>query len=873
MRAVQADRAQVSPLLRYGAAVLFVAVTFLIYPLFGLAPEQISFALFVAAVALSAWYGGLGPGLLAMALCVLLSALFLIPPFLTLQVSEPSFRVRMVLFVITALIINGLSYARSLAEERTRQERTRLQVTLASIGDAVIATGTDGRVSFMNAVAETLTGWTQAEATGKDLQQVFKIVNEETRQPVENPAVRALSEGRIFGLSNHTVLIAKDGTERPLEDSAAPIRSTGGDIIGAVLVFRDITERRKAERENTRLFAQVEQEQQRFKEILSSVPGVVWEAWGKPDQTAQRIDFVSDYAESMLGYSVHEWLSTPNFWLTIVHPDDKEEAARVATDTFRNGAGTNRFRWVARDGHPIWVEAHSTTIRDSDGTPLGMRGVTMDITERKNLEDQVKRQAEELKTEYERLASLVANVDIGLAMLDKEGRYLLVNEAWKAQTGYGSEEVIGRRYEEFSTNQRASDFAVMIDRVVKGGDPLVLNNVFFRNEQRPDGWYGDFSVLPVQSPDGSPSGALIVVMDISEKARSQKQIEEQRAILETIVEGTPIGLALIGSDLKVISVNAEWARMTGAKMDDIKDRVLYEIHPSFRSRQEVYERVLAGEYVHLTNVPYSADGEEIERYRDIYLRPVYGINGIVTGMLNAVVDVTDRHLLDKQKDEFLAIASHELKTPITTIKGYTQLSLKAVQKMGNEKLIRALTAVDSKTNSLIQLINELLDVSRIQSGNLPLEVQEFDLVQLVREAVVSTELTSADFTIRTELPVVPVPVSGDRQRIEQVIANLLQNAVKYSRDQKEIEVRMDLQGNEVITSVRDYGVGIPKDQLGNVFNRFFRATNVSTTNYSGLGLGLFISHSIIERHGGRMWVESEEDQGSTFHFALPLSDQ
>ena len=137
--------------------------------------------------------------------------------------------------------------ARQRAEEALRKQSEWLRITLASIGDAVISTDAEGRVTFMNGVAESLTGWTQAEAAGRPLPDVFHIVNEHTRQPVENPALRALREGTIVGLANHTVLIARDGTERPIDDSAAPIRDEAGAPVGAVLVFRDVTERKRAE--------------------------------------------------------------------------------------------------------------------------------------------------------------------------------------------------------------------------------------------------------------------------------------------------------------------------------------------------------------------------------------------------------------------------------------------------------------------------------------------------------------------------------------------------------------------------------------------------------------------------------------------------
>ena len=153
-------------------------------------------------------------------------------------------------------------------------------------------------------------------------------------------------------------------------------------------IARDITARKLAEEAKAKLATSVEHQRKHLQEMVSNVPGVVWEAWGEPDVSNQRIDFVSDYVETMLGYSVAEWLATPNFWLTIVHPEDRESAVRAATQTFRGGGtkGSNQFRWLTKDGRALWVESQSIAVHDDSGTPIGMRGVTMDINERKQQE-------------------------------------------------------------------------------------------------------------------------------------------------------------------------------------------------------------------------------------------------------------------------------------------------------------------------------------------------------------------------------------------------------------------------------------------------------------------------------------------------------
>jgi len=155
------------------------------------------------------------------------------------------------------------------AKEALQKQSELLRITLASIGDAVIATNVESQVTFMNGVAEVLTGWSQSQATGRHLSEVFHIVHEQTRQTIENPALRALREGAIVSLANHAMLIARDGTERPIDDSAAPVRDASGLMIGAVLVFRDVTERVRAEKDQARLAAIVESSQDA---ILSKCP-------------------------------------------------------------------------------------------------------------------------------------------------------------------------------------------------------------------------------------------------------------------------------------------------------------------------------------------------------------------------------------------------------------------------------------------------------------------------------------------------------------------------------------------------------------------------------------------------------------------------
>ena len=233
---------------RYGVAFACVIVAVLIKVALGAfvnadLANSAPFITLWSAVIISAWYGGVGAGLWATLLALIAANYFFYPPF-GFNLPNQTQAINQILFALGGVLVSFLSYARLRALNALRLERNRFAVTLSSIGDAVIATDAEGTVTFLNPVAEALTGWHEV---GSSLTDVFPIVNEQTRAPVDNPVNKVLQTGAIVGLANHTILLSRDGREIPIDDSAAPIREGNGTPQGAILVFRDITERKKAE--------------------------------------------------------------------------------------------------------------------------------------------------------------------------------------------------------------------------------------------------------------------------------------------------------------------------------------------------------------------------------------------------------------------------------------------------------------------------------------------------------------------------------------------------------------------------------------------------------------------------------------------------
>lgn len=245
------DRVTALPMsARYAVAVVVasagVVLRLALDPLWG---TTLPFITLFPAVMLSAWLGGFWPGIVATAVSVAAAGYFWIPPARTWSMPEAGDWLGLITFAAIGVVFSALNESWRRSARALAESEQRLAVTLASIGDAVLTTDSDGRIAQLNAVAERLTGWTAQEAAGRPLDDVFVIVNEHTREPAENPVRRALRDGITSGLANHTVLVARDGRTTPIEDSAAPIRSGGGSTLGAVMVFRDVTERRLLENE------------------------------------------------------------------------------------------------------------------------------------------------------------------------------------------------------------------------------------------------------------------------------------------------------------------------------------------------------------------------------------------------------------------------------------------------------------------------------------------------------------------------------------------------------------------------------------------------------------------------------------------------
>jgi signal transduction histidine kinase len=236
-------------------------------------------------------------------------------------------------------------------------------------------------------------------------------------------------------------------------------------------------------------------------------------------------------------------------------------------------------------------------------------------------------------------------------------------------------------------------------------------------------------------------------------------------------------------------------------------------------------------------------------------------------MIGVIYDITERKALEKQKDEFISLASHELKTPVTSIKSYTELLHEILLESGEQQNVKLVEKLNSQVDRLINLFNLLLDSTKISHGRIDLTLQTFDLTALIAERLEEFRYLSATHEIIFEASSIP-PIHADRERIGQVITNLVSNAIKYSPDATKIIVRSEDGLDGAVVKVQDFGIGISSEDQVHLFTQYYRGPNSETQKHSGFGLGLYISAEIIRQHHGLIGVESKVGEGSTFFFKL-----
>lgn len=374
-----------------------------------------------------------------------------------------------------------------------------------------------------------------------------------------------------------------------------------------------------------------------------------------------------------------------------------------------------------------------------------------------------------------------------------------------------------------------------------------------------------------------------------------RQAEYERQRLELIIRSMTEGLLITNEQGAIISMNSSAHQLLAHIVDDLPPSIpLRELAHTLNIQwlhvlADCVHKALHGETVENQELVAGDSNENIPLIINLSAAPLHDTADVGTHLIGVVVvlnDITASKQVERLKDEFVSIVSHELRTPLTSIKGYTQHLVRRLERRirkTNESLqsssadlpesidLRNLMIVQSQTDHLERLVSDLLDRSRIQWGQLTLEYSNFYLSDLLVECVRSVQASAEQHTLVLDIQVSDTEVVADKSRIEQVVGNLLDNAVKYSPQGGHVTVRLQQQQqSNYLISVIDQGIGVSPEHYKHIFERFYRISNAATRQYSGVGLGLYVARAIVIAHGGNIWLaENKGFGGSIFSFTLP----
>ena len=767
----------------------------------------------------------------------------------------------------------------------------KLAVTLHSIGDAVIATAADGTVSLLNPLAEKLTGWTQAEATGHPVDEVFHIINQETRLPSVIPVKETLARGTIQGLANHTILIARDGKECAIADSCAPIRDRTGQVVGAVLVFRDVSVEYAAQQALRDSAALVQT-------ILNTVvDGII-----TLQATGGLIERANVAAEKMFGYTAVELVGY-KFSLLIPELDQDQALGAFAHDPVSDEASVaglgREVTGRRKDGSvfPLEIAINEMWL----GGKRYFTGILRDLT--------VRKQAAEALLQAGALQSAIFNsANFSSIATDAHGVIQIFNVGAERMLGYAAADVMNKiTPADISDPQeviaRAKALSVeLATPITPGFEALVfkasrgIEDIYELTYIRKDGsrFPAVVSVTALRDAQNTIIGYLLIGTDNTarkqveaEQQKLDQRLRDQQFYTRSLIESNIDAIMTTDSLGIITDVNKQMEALTDCTRDEL-------IGAPFKKYFTDPERAEAAIKLVLTNKKVT-DYELTARTRDgretvvsYNAMTFYNRDRKLQGVFAAARDVTDRNRLNQAlqekngelesarltadkanlaKSEFLSSMSHELRSPLNAILGFAQLMESAVPVPTNGQK-ESIGQILQAGWHLLKLINEILDLAAIESGKVSLSPESVSLSEVMAECRAMMETQSQQRGIRMTFPefdsVQQIFVKADRTRLKQIIINLLSNAIKYNKEQGTVVVDCREQsGDRIRIRIVDTGAGLTPEKLTQLFQPFNRLGQ-EAGEVAGTGIGLVVTKRLAELMEGKLGVESTAGVGSVF---------
>jgi PAS domain S-box-containing protein len=656
---------------------------------------------------------------------------------------------------------------------------------LNSVGEGIYGLDRQGKIVFANPVAARTLGLAVDELLGKSIQQVvdhMQVNGYHERLP--SAIFGALPQG-VTQQEGREVFRRSDGTSFAADYVSTSIIERG-ELTGAVVSFRDVTERERAEEA-------IRQSRKQYQDLVNSIDGIVWEA----DAKTFCFTFVSQQAERILGYPAKRWIEEANFWADHIHPEDREWAVSFcAKATEEKRSHRFEYRMMAADGRTVWLGDIITVVIE-DGRPVKLRGVMIDVTERKETEARARRNHEHIRALHE----------IGTA------------------------------------TSSSLDLAIILETLMQKIAALLPYSAV---------------LVWLKSRD---SGRLerSICLNIDKKAWLERELSEVPYLVRTAVESKDFVLSRnVQTDSRVL--DREFYR---------KEGIISYLGVPLVAKEEAL-----GVLVLLTREEHEFSPEEIEFVSALAGQAALAIQNSQL-YWRTKTQAAELEKANREINDFTAMMAHDLRSPVINVVGVSEMMSDGLFGPVNDEQKKWLARVVKSGRQLVDLVGDFLDVSKLEAGRIDLALEEVDLEKFLTATLDNYHLLAQEKKIGLRGNIGPSlrPIQADRRRLDQVLNNLLSNALKFTPAGGEIELGAVHNESEVKVWVRDTGIGIPSDEIGQIFEKYKQTTSGRTSEHKGTGLGLVICKMIVGAHGGKIWAESEAGSGTIFTFTLPIQNQ
>ncbi|HEY9810613.1 MAG TPA: PAS domain S-box protein [Halomicronema sp.] len=768
------------------------------------------------------------------------------------------------------------------AQEALVESAQQVQAIFEAALDAMLIVNDTGHYVTMNPAAGELFNAPTQLIIGH---HISDFTTADTEFNLDSSWEMFKQQGRITGEMR---IRCHDGTLKDVDYSAVANFLPGRHL----LVIRDITQRKCTERELKQYREQLEElVAERTQELTAAMKKL-----GAEMEVRSRVESALRASEEQLRTLINttpdiiyfkdgngRWLLANEAILQLFDLDvyqligrNDSELVQLSSfyhDYFINWAKTDENAWnnkkLSRAFEVITTSKGETKIYDvikvplfeSNGTRKGLVVLGRDITQLKSTQE-----------ELVRLASIVESSDDAIIGTSPEGIIVSWNDGAEAIYGYSAAEIKGRNCSILAQQNRPEEMEEILERI-KAGDRLQhYETIRIKKDGTPINV--SLTISPIFDEQGKISGVSRIARDITEQKRIEATLERLRHQNELILTCAGEGICGLDSLGNIAFVNPAASRMLGYEIDELLGQsvhILLKFTLTYERRCRIFASLEDGSVHNVTDEMFC---HKNGRYFPVeYVSTPIREQNQITGAVITFKDITERLAMEKMKDEFISMVSHELRTPLTSIRASMGLLASGILVHQPEKTQRMLQIAVANTDRLVRLINDILDLERIESGKINIEKQICCVGDLMRQSADSLQLMAQKASVTLEVDPLPVQLWADPDRIVQTLTNLLSNAIKFSPAGSKVWLTANSSSQGKVTiCVRDQGRGIPREKLEMIFERFQQVDASDSRQKGGTGLGLAICRSIIQQHGGRIWAESSLNEGSCFCFTLPMGE-